>query len=355
MKKDYLIVGQGLAGSLLAFVLISQGKKVLVIDEALDSTSSKVAAGLYNPVVFKRIVKSWMVDEVLPAADSLYASMEKVLGNNFHFKREIVKLFSSSDEKEFWLQKAAQPEMECYLSAETNSKFFTGKIENPYECAFVKQSGFIDIPLLLQLMKAYLKENDAYLDAAFEYKDLKIENEGVLWTNYAATKMIFCEGFKATQNPYFNWLPFVLTKGEVLLVKIENFETDKVINKGVFFLHLGNSIYKVGATYEWKDLNENTTAKGRNELEEKLKLVLKVPYEVVGHAAGIRPTVSDRRPLIGLHPHYTQLGIFNGLGTKGVLLAPYFSLEFADYLEGKKELNKEATINRYKSLLKEPA
>ena len=351
MKKDYLIVGQGLAGTLLAYVLIQQGKQVVVVDEAASSTSSKVAAGLYNPIVFKRIVKSWMVDEVLPCADALYASLEKELDATFHFKRQIVKLFSSDEERKFWLEKAAKPELEAYLTNQTEANFFTDKIENEFECAFVKQSGYLDIPMFLSRMKDYLIHRGAYVEACFDSADVKLEQDSVIWKNYSASKLIFCEGYKCTQNPYFKWLPFVLTKGEVLRIRIENFETDKVINKGVFFLHLGNSIYKVGATYEWKELSELPTEKGRSELVEKLKQVLKLPFEIVEHSAGIRPTVKDRRPLIGLHPNYPQLGIFNGLGTKAVLLAPYFALQFAAYLDGKGALNKEVQLERYASLL----
>ena len=141
----------------------------------------------------------------------------------------------------------------------------------------------------------------------------------------------------------------LLTKGEILLVRIKDFDSQKVINKGVFILPIGNNLYKVGATYEWKDLSETPTEKGKLELLEKLKLVLKVPFELIEHRSGIRPTVKDRRPLIGIHPEHPQLGIFNGMGTKAVLLAPYFAQEFAGFLDGKNALNKEVSIHRFYS------
>lgn len=51
---------------------------------------------------------------------------------------------------------------------------------------------------------------------------------------------------------------------------------------------------------------------------------MKIPYNVVEHKAGVRPSVSDRRPVLGPCKDYEQLVVFNGLGTKGVSLAPFF-------------------------------
>ena len=347
MEKDYLIIGQGIAGTVLAFVLLQQGKSVIVVDENELFTSSKVAAGLYNPIVFKRIIKSWMVDKVLPEATTIYAEMEEKFGKKFHHKREIVKLFSSDDEKFFWQTKAQNPELATYLSNETAVAYCAEKIQNPFACSFVKQSGNTDVTVMLDSMKEYLQKLNSYHEEKFSFEDLKIIATGVEWKEIKARKLIFCEGYKATKNPFFSWLPFLLTKGEILIVHIENFDTDKVINKGVFILPLGNNLFKVGATYEWKDLSESPTEKGKTELMDKLKQVLKIPFKVIAHHSGIRPTVKDRRPIIGLHPEHPQLGIFNGMGTKAVLLAPYFAKEFAGFLEGINELSKEVTIQRF--------
>lgn len=347
MEKDYLIVGQGIAGSVLAYSLIQQGKRVLLLDENNAYSSSKVAAGLYNPIVFKRIVKSWMVDDVLPVANELYANMEDAFGKKFHFKREIVKLFISEEERSFWNSKAAQADLTHFLSNELAMSFHTDFIHNPYGCSFVKQSGYADVNVLLDSMKNYLIQLESYQFTKFDFDALTLLPSGVEYKGIKATKILFCEGYKVTSNPYFNWLPMVLTKGEILQVRIPNFECEKVVNKGVFILPLGGDLYKVGATYEWKDLSESPTERGKSELVEKLKQVIKVPFEVVAHEAGVRPTVKDRRPVIGIHPDYPQLGIFNGMGTKAILLAPYFALQFCTYLEGASILNPEVDIKRF--------
>jgi glycine oxidase len=350
MKKDYLLVGQGIAGSVLAFSLLQAGKSVDVVDNNPDSSSSKIAAGLYNPIVFKRIVKSWMVDEVLPAANLLYADMEREFACKIHTKRDIVKLFVSEDEKLFWQKKSTETNLKNYLSDFVDPNFMEGKIKSAFGSSFVKQSGNVDVALMLKLLRKHLIEKNSYCEEKFEHKALQLDEHGVRWKAYEANKIIFCEGYAAQSNPYFNWLPFVLTKGELLVLRIPNFDLQKVLNKGVFILPLGNDLYKVGATYEWKELNENPSERGKSLLLEKIHQVINLPFDVVEHYAGIRPTVKDRRPLIGLHPQHSQMAVFNGMGTKAILLAPYFALEFIAFLEGEKKLNAEISLERYQDL-----
>ncbi len=345
---DFLIVGQGIAGTALAHRLIKQGKTVLVIDEWDYSHSSKVAPGLYNPVVFKRLTKSWLIDDLLPVAEQFYAAIEKDINEVIHFKKEIIKLFSEENEKIFWKKKSAEKELENYLSATIDEDFEQNKVNCVCGAGFVKQAGYVDIKKMLRLYREYLKNNYLILEERFDYDSLKIESNGVEYKGVKATKLIFCEGYRTTINPYFDWLPFKLTKGEVITIKLVTpLTTDGTINKGVFVLPVGNNTYRVGSTYEWDNLNEIPTEKGKAELSEKLSKVLKVPFKIIAHEAGIRPTVHDRRPLIGFHPEHKNLGVFNGMGTKGVLLAPYFSKHFAEVMEGKAVLNPEADIKRF--------
>ena len=209
----------------------------------------------------------------------------------------------------------------------------------------------MDTLTYLNGFRDYFISHNSLLDEQFEYDQLNVEEDGVIYKNYTAKKIIFCEGFQTANNPFFSWLPFKLTKGEIITIQLEQnsvADINKVINKGVFILPIGDNTYKVGATYEWKDLTENTTEKGKADLIEKLKKVLQVPFTIIDHKAGIRPTVNDRRPLIGIHPKHNSVAVFNGLGTKGVMLAHYFANHFSDFLENKASLDKEVDIKRFK-------
>lgn len=353
VKKDYIIVGQGIAGTVLAQTLLKQGKSIIVIDKANLSKASKIAAGLYNPVVFKRLVKSWLADDLVPFMDTFYTDSEALLNEKFYFKKKIIRLFAEEQERDLWLKKTNEP-VGKYLSKDVDETFLNDVIFNPLGAAEVIKAGNLDTVKFLDGFRAYFQQHDSLLDEAFDYKQLIIAEKGVTYKNYQASKIIFCEGYKTTENPYLSWLPFKLTKGETVTIQLEKdgseelIPFDKVINKGSFILPIGNNTFKVGATYEWKDLTENTTEKGKEDLVNKLKKVLKVPFKIIKHQAGIRPTVNDRRPLLGLHPEHPSLAVFNGLGTKGIMLAPYFANHFVDFLEHGIALDKEVDVKRCK-------
>jgi glycine oxidase len=349
MKEvDYLIVGQGLAGTVLAHRLLQANKTVLIVDDIAQQSASEVAAGLYNPVVFKRLVKSWKVDELLPNMDEFYTQIEQLLGEQLYFKKSIVRFFSEEQEKTLWLKKCAE-DVGTYLNPTINESFMNTELWNGCGSSETIGSGNLNVALFIHASRNYFSQNNNLIDEVFDYKALQLEENGIVYKDILATKILFCEGHKTTENPYFSWLPFKLTKGEVITIHAPALkQLDKVINKGVFVLPIGNDLYKVGATYEWKDLSAEITETGKQELIDKLSKIVKVPYTIVEQRAGIRPTVNDRRPLIGLHPHYKNVGVFNGLGTKGVMLAPYFAQQFVDFLVSDKPLDDEVNILRLK-------
>ncbi|MCE3279085.1 MAG: FAD-dependent oxidoreductase [Bacteroidetes bacterium] len=349
IKKDYIIVGQGLAGTVLALTFMKEGMSVMIIDDLPQSSASKIAAGLYNPVVFKRLVKSWMADDLIPFMDKFYGEAESLLNTEFYNKKKIVKLFAEENEREFWLKKSKE-NVGKYLSKDIYDNFLECIVNAPLGASEVIEAGNLNTGLFLNSSREYFKTNDAFIAERFDYGQLKISDDHVSYQGVMASKIIFCEGYKVSENPYFDWLPFKLTKGEILTIKLSQNDIipeDKVINKGVFILPIGNNTYKVGSTYEWNELNENTTEKGRKELIDKLNKVLKVPYEIIEHSAGIRPTVNDRRPILGLHPQHSVLVVFNGLGTKGVMLAPFFAQQLVDFLEKGLPLDAEINITRF--------
>lgn len=349
-KANYIIVGQGLAGSILALTLLKKGKSVIVIDDAKGYTASKIAAGLYNPVVFKRLVKSWLADDLLPYMNVFYPEMEKLLGAEFYFSKRIFKPFAEEQEKVLWLKKTEE-EIGKYLNEKIYTEDLNGIVFNLLGISEVMHAGNLDTVSFLNSCKEYLKKENLFIEEQFDYNQISMTENLVSYKDIIADKIIFCEGYKATENPFFKWLPFKLTKGETLIIKLPDEHVipfEIVINKAVFILPIGNNKYKVGATYEWEDLSEKTTEKGRLELVEKLQKVLKVPFEIINQQAGIRPTVNDRRPLIGLHPEHSQLAVFNGMGTKGVMLAPFFANQFACFLESHIPLDTEVDIARFK-------
>jgi len=315
---DYLIVGQGLAGTMMAYHLLKAGKRILVIDNGLNS-SSMVAAGLFNPVTGRRFVKSWLIDDLLPCAESVYKDLEAMLGQKLLYQLPIIKYLSGEEEMVVY-EKSIQSDEQKYIAG-----FTASKSENKYASCEIKGGGFIDCSLLINDFRKYLTEQNMFLETSFSYSDLKINAQQIVWENFQAGHVIFCEGYMATENPYFPGLPFKLAKGEILTVRIPALHADKILMAGGYLVPVGNDIYKIGSTYEWEDLTTQPTEKGREELIGKLKKITDLPYEILNHEAGIRPAVKQRRPLLGKSTIDDRIFIMNGLGTKGVILAPYFA------------------------------
>ncbi len=349
MNVDYLIIGQGMAGTMLSYFLLQKNKKILVIDESSPSSSSNVSAGAFNPVTGRRMVKTWKADQLLPFAERSYHEMEEMLHLTFHHKKDIFKVFTSIKEQNDLIAKSASPEMANYLSMEADDNWITPFVNSPLGGAKVTGSGHIEIATLIEKFREYLQNESLLVEEKFSFEDLIVSKEQVAWKDHKAQRILFCEGHHAVTNPYFKWLPFVLTKGELLTIRIPGFPEDRIIKCGISILPMGDGLFRAGATYNWDQLDETPSEEGRQDLVEKLDKALKVPYEIVAHKAGIRPTVRDRRPFVGMHPVHSNVGIFNGIGTKAIMLSPYFSHQFVESLEEDKTLDKEVSIKRYYS------
>jgi glycine oxidase len=345
-KVDVIIVGQGIAGSLLSHVFLREGKSILVIDNAHHQSASKVAAGLYNPIVFKRLTQSWMAEKLIPSLEKNYSEIEKNLEVKIHHKKPIYRIFANEEDQKFWLKKSKEENLEQFLSSAI--KYFKEEnIKNEFGAGEVLQSGWLDIKLFINKFREILLSNKLLVEEKLDASDLKIESNLISWKDIQADKIIFCEGTGATSNPYFSWLPFKNTKGEVLDIEISQLQTEDVLNRNAFLFKNNEGIFKAGSTYEWDNLDDIPTQKGKNEILEKINKVYTGEIKVKNHVAGIRPTSKDRRPFIGIHPEYKNVGIFNGFGPKAVMIAPYFAEHFFQHLFNDNPLNKEASIERF--------
>jgi glycine oxidase len=347
MRADFIVVGQGLAGTLLSDHLRKEGKKVIVVDEGRSTTSSQVAAGIYNPVVFKRLTESWRADEFIPYAEHYYEALQHELGVPLLHKRAVVKLFVTAEEKAFWIQKKNAQQGIQFLGSVNDHELDPQHIKSPQGFATVNHSGNVEVKKMLQAYRTLLKKSDALIEKKFDLPALSIAGNNVQWNGIEASAVIFCEGHAVEANPYFSACRFKPAKGELLTVRIPDYRAAYTVNKGLFILPLGDGLFKVGATYEWAELDEQTTEKARQELIHKLSLVVRSSFEVVDQEAGIRPCTADRRPVMGRHPEHSGLAIFNGLGTKGVLLGPLLAREFAQFLIYGKILDEQVDLKRF--------
>jgi glycine/D-amino acid oxidase-like deaminating enzyme len=349
-EVDYLVIGQGIGGTSIAWHLAESGKSFHIVGDSSAPSSSRVAAGIFNPLTGKKLVKTWLADELFPYASAFYSDLEKKLNADFLHPMSVFRPFRSIEEQNTYLAQSADKSILPYIGDNKE----TGSVSDYVHAAFggleVIRSGWVDLPLLLDKSKEYFALNEQYIEAKFDFADLQISADHISWKGTAYGKIILCQGFAATRNHLFNWLPFTPVKGQLLEIATEEALKPFIVNQGIFILPSAGRTSKVGATYSWDPLDWEVTEEAAQELENKLRSLLIVPYEITGQAAGIRPSVRDRRPLIGVHPDYRNVCIFNGLGTKGVTLAPFFANQFIRNLENGKELNPLVNIQRYFSL-----
>lgn len=345
---DYLIVGCGLAG--IAFgETASQHNKSILFFENNSQRSSKVAGGLYNPVILKRFSGVWRAQEQLDLLQVFYGNLEKKLNTRFNFNTPVYRKFFSVEEQNDWFLATDKVGLTPFLSSELVSKKYKA-IDSPFNFGEVLQSGYVDTEILLSSYRNYLKENNLLREDTFDYSVIEFKEGYIQYKDIKAKNIVFAEGYGMTANPYFGHLPLKGTKGELLIIKAKNLDLDAIIKASVFVLPLGNDLYKVGATYNWADKTNEPTEEAKKQLLENSKEILQCDFEIVEHLAGIRPTVADRRPLVGTHPKYPNLHLLNGLGTRGVMIGPDMAKQLFESIEFGKPIDNSADILRFKKV-----
>ena len=347
-EVDFIIVGQGLAGSVLAVELLRREKKVFVFDEPERNYSSSVAAGLFNPITGRVMTKTWKADLLFPFLFDFYVNAEKSLGARFFYPMPLYRPFKSVQEQNEWMGKSTDPGMHVYLKKILLQTEFGEHVHDTFGGLLLSQCGYIDTNLFIKMVRGTLAKRESFSEEYFVEKEVQVENDFVRYRDLKARKIIFCDGNASQKSHFFGWLPFKPLKGETIHVRIDR-EFKCIYNRGVYVVPTDKSgLYKVGATYDTQNLTEAVTERGRGELSEKLTELMKLPYEITTQNWGIRPSTVDRKPFLGCHPQEKKVVIFNGLGTKGVSLAPYFANQLAHLLLGQGEIDQEVNIGRFK-------
>lgn len=344
--KDFIIVGAGLAGISFAETALLNNKTFTVISDDSQNSSS-VAAGLYNPVILKRFSLPQDAAIHLEYMGPFYERMQRRLGVTFDHNLPVYRKFASVEEQNNWFQAADKPVLEPFLFPEILHTNYSG-LPAPFGFGKVVQTGYVDTVVLLEAYHDFLDKEVCLIKETFEHAALEVNEEFVTYKSIQARDIVFAEGFGIHANPFFRHLPLDGTKGELLLIKAPGLGLDVAVNASIFILPLGNDIFKVGATYEWYDKTAVPTQAGKEELVEKLNELIDCDYEIIEHLAGIRPTVKDRKPLIGTHPQYKRVHLLNGLGTRGVMLGPSMAKELYESIISGNPVRREVGLQRFK-------
>lgn len=346
---DYIIVGQGLAGSCLAEALMHEKQTVVVFGSAQKKASSEVAAGLYNPITGKKMVLTWNAQKLFPFLIDYYSRVEKELNTTILYPNKIYRPFSDiHTQNDFWAKSTS--ESNEFAEAESNNEAFSPYIHNPFGGISTKMSGYVDVKTFLHAVKGKLLKCDSFRDETLDYNSLAFADTYVEYKDVRAKKIIFAEGYHNRSNPYFNWLPVNGMKGDVITLQIEDYPLTEVVNKHFFIIPLPNGTYRMGSSYIRTFDDDLPTENGLKEILEGANTILKKPFVLINQQAGIRPVVPDHRPIVGVHPEQPLAIVLNGLGTKGVSLAPFASAELVKFLLSGQEIEQSISVNRFNYL-----
>ncbi|MBM3439413.1 MAG: FAD-binding oxidoreductase [Bacteroidetes bacterium] len=341
MKKvDFLIAGQGIAGTVFSYLAMKAGYSVHVADVALPGMSSKVAGGLINPITGRFMKKSWMAETLFPCLNEVYKDMDALLGIESFQAMPILRLLENEEEQKRWEEKRLLSDHQPFMSA--SSAFEHPGLLPHHAAAYILQGGWLDTGLLLKHWRDYLIKQNTFSELQVLPSDIAKGR----WNEIEFRHLIFCEGYHGHYNPFFPGIPLNPAKGELLLVEIPQAEWHFVINKHLLIIPLGNQLYKVGATVEHTD-DLQLLDTSLEELETKLKSIVAYPYHIRDRLVGIRPTVRDRRPVLGASTAMEGVWMLNGLGTKGVALAPYMAKHLLQHIVSKAPLMQEVNWKRF--------
>lgn len=342
--QKFLIVGAGLAGTTLAHKLIKAGQSVTVLDKG-ENHATAIAAGMVNPMVFRRMNKSWRLDECMEDAIPFYKALEQQLQTQLYFPITIRRMFSSLQEREFWEKRQDLEEYKSYLTPISEADTNYSKAKNEFGSGRLQQAFWIDALAFYEGNRNYFRSIDCLLDEVFDLT--QFDEKTATYKGIEYDKVVFCCGYLNKYIPFFASAPVEQTKGQTLTIEAPNLPEDESLNRKCFVLPLGSKTFRIGATYEWNDETLTTTESSKQLLLEHLSVLGDFELKIVSQSVGVRPTVLDRRPIMGQHPDLSKLFIFNGLGTKGYLMAPTLAKDMCAFLLEGKELDKEVSLKRF--------
>jgi len=349
MEIDFLVIGQGLCGTWLSHYLRQDNFSFHVIDEDNPSSATKVASGIINPVTGRRIVKTWMIDELMPFAWDAYTAIGKELNINCITQKDIVDCFPTPQMRVAFLERYNNDQQ--YLSLPADENDWRKYISYDFGYGIIRPAYLVDLQLLLQQQRQLLLKEKQLTATRFDISKLEIKEGSVYYEDIKAKKIVFCDGVSGFENPYFKNLPYGASKGEVVWVDIPGMPATHIIKKGYSLVPWKDSVFWLGSTYLW-EFEDVLPTKGFYQFAENwLKQSIQLPFTIIDHKAAVRPATLERRPFAGMHPLYPEIGILNGMGTKGCSLAPWFAQQLVNHFKNNSPISPDADVQRFRKIL----
>lgn len=334
MQTEFLIVGQGLAGTALAWRLLERARSFVIVDRDEALTSSKVAAGLVTPITGMRLTLNWNYDVLHPEAVRFYRAKERLLGRKFYFPRPLVYLLKNGREVERWQQRSREARMSRYFNPVLRESLVNeNRIENLLGGFEQRHAGFLDTASFLNASRQHFEALGVWRRGEVGEDELDLTQSGAVWKGETFGTVVFCQGWEASKSRLFSWLPFSPARGTILTLRGDTGEHRRIINRGCWLVPRSDGLIRAGSTYELRFDHPNESDPGElDALHAKLRSLMKTDFEVVSGQTAVRPIIKRCYAALGRHPAHPQIALFNGLGSKGVLRAPFMARRLTEHL-----------------------
>ncbi len=339
------MVGLGIAGLTFCEQLQSNAKSFIVFSGE-EKPATEVSGGVLNPTVLKRFTLAWRGNHFFNHAINFYRNLQSKLGISIIEEKPIYRIIKSIEEQNDWTVASDKNELGIFLES-TIQPNKNPSIITSFGLGKVKATANIDTVLLLDSYRKKLHKENLIKNGNFEYSKLIQNNDGTFsYKEHTSDKIVFAEGASAFKNPFIPQDYIIGNKGEYIIIKASELKLDAMLKGPMFIIPLGNDIYKIGATYKRDDYSKTTSEEARNEISSKVKQMINCPFEIIDQVAGIRPTIKDRKPILG-NLEDNSMYFFNGLGTRGLTMAPLLSEQLFENIENKTPLLDEVNIRRF--------
>ncbi|REC55329.1 FAD-binding oxidoreductase [Chryseobacterium piscium] len=339
---DYIIVGDGYAALFFAHQLLLNNKSFVIFSEGKKS-ASQISAGIINPVVLKKFTTFWLAQEQIDFLKKSLKEIESYTGENYLIESPIHRIFHDENEQQLWLKKSANDDLKNFL--DENFDHLNG-VKNDFYTGKVNQSARLNVKGFFAGLLSYLENNGNLIKEKFDYSEIDTSNS--TYKDFSFKNILFCEGMGVKENPYFSEIAVIPNKGHHIRVKLsESIPQDITIKKKHFLFPLDNNLHFYGGTYDREQMHHEIDHSAVEQLQKGLSEFYPHDFEIKEVHFGFRPTVKDRRPILGRHSQHSNLYVFNGLGARGILNGCYFSKTLFDYIENNIPLPKEISIDRF--------
>lgn len=345
---DFIILGQGIAGTTVAWELMARGARFLIIDRDDEVTSSKIAAGLMTPITGKRLVMSPDWETNWNEAKKFYQDVENRTTSSCYLSQPMLRIFQTETERERFEQREREGQYDG--GAVRQLRTLSSDLIDPGWGGIEMEGGRLLTRNYLLASREYFSEAGQFLKCDLDLlQEISIDQQQVTipCLNISAERLILCQGFQHLVPEWMQPIRFNACKGEILSVEINELSPERVIHKKIWIAPEQQGLFRVGATYDWDDLTEAPTANAKQELLDDLGKLVAGRFRVCAHQAAIRPTMKDFLPIVGTIPTRPRVSILNGLGSKGSLWAPVMAKRLVRHLLDGEPIPEQFEVSRW--------